>query len=61
MHTNLKGRIFNRGGTSYLVLQERSESPQWLRVRALNQSREVSEMRIEEVQRFFPGIAATNS
>lgn len=58
MYTNLKGRIFNRGGTSYLVLQERSPTPGWLRVRALTPDREILEMRIDDVLKYFPEIPA---
>ncbi len=55
MHTNLKGRIFSNEGVSYLVLQEESESPDWLRVRVLDPTRRVERMRAEDVQRCVTG------
>jgi hypothetical protein len=51
VHTQLKGRIFSTEGVSYLVLQEETESPDWLRVKALNPRQEVRRMSIEEVRR----------
>ena len=51
MHTHLKGRIFSAEGTSYLVLTEPGERPEWLRVKALNAARTVHDMRSDEVER----------
>lgn len=60
MHTHLKGRIFNTEGVSYLVLQEESASPDLLRVKALNPSKHVREMRAEDVRRHLPEFATRN-
>lgn len=51
MHTHLKGRIFSTEGTSYLVLSEPGQDPEWLRVKALNATRTVHAMRSAEVER----------
>jgi hypothetical protein len=51
VHTHLKGRIFSAEGTSYLVLSEPSERPEWLRVKALNAQRTVQDMHSEEIAR----------
>lgn len=51
VHTQLKGRIFSTEGVSYLVLQEESESPEWLKVKSLNPKPEVRRMHADEVRR----------
>jgi hypothetical protein len=51
VHTHLKGRIFSAEGTSYLVLSETQERPEWLRVKALNAQRTVQDMHSEEIER----------
>ncbi len=51
VNTHLKGRIFHAQGTSYLVLWEATDRPEWLRVKALNRQRTVLDMRAEEVER----------
>lgn len=61
VHTNLKGRIFNSEGVSYLVLQEESESPEWLRVRVLDHSKRVERMRAEDVQRCVAGVQSRSA
>ena len=53
VHTHLKGRIFNAAGTSYLVLSQPGERPEWLKVKALNAARTVHDMHSEEVERLL--------
>ncbi len=53
MNTHLKGRIFNAEGTSYLVLWEAPDRPEWLRVKALNSQRTVLDMRAEQIERYL--------
>lgn len=55
MNTHLKGRIFNAEGTSYLVLWEAPDRPEWLRVKALNSQRTVLDMHVEEVEKYLIG------
>jgi hypothetical protein len=50
VHTHLKGRIFRAEGTSYLVLSEPGQDPDWLRVKALNAERTVRDMHSAEVE-----------
>jgi len=52
VHTHLKGRIFSTQGVSYLVLQEESESPEWLKVKSLNGRPKVQQMHAEKVRRY---------
>ena len=56
MHTQLKGRIFNNAGVSYLVLHDEDESPEWVQVRALTPSKRVERMRADDVLQHFPDL-----
>jgi hypothetical protein len=54
VHTHLKGRIFSAEGVSYLVLQEESESTEWLRVKSLSRERTVRRMHADEIEKLLP-------
>ena len=56
VHTHLKGRIFSKGGISYLVLHEDAGSPDWVHVKPLTPNRQVERVRIDEVLSCVPGL-----
>lgn len=49
MNTDLKGRIVKLEDTSYLILHEDDESPEWLRIKALGPQPTVYRMRRTEL------------
>lgn len=49
MNTDLKGRIVRLADTSYLILHEEDESPEWLRIKALGPRPTVYRMRRTEL------------
>jgi len=61
VHTHLKGRIFSRGGISYLVLHEDAESPDWVHVKSLTPNRRVERVRIDDVLNCMPGLQRTRA
>ncbi len=54
MNNHLKGRIIQRDGVSYLVLQDNDTSAEWLRVKTVGPKPEVLRMRREDVLRCLP-------
>jgi hypothetical protein len=57
MHSQLKGQVFRKGSTSYLVLERDVESAEWFWVRAINPARERMRMHRDEIAGSLVSVA----
>jgi len=61
-NTQLQGQVFNRDGVNYLVLDDNDWSASTLRVKAIDATRAISEMKLENiVESVFGGSGAPES
>jgi len=56
MYTQLMGRVFNKSGMSYLVLNHDGDSVDWLWVRTVNAQRQLVRMHRDEIMSCLPEL-----
>jgi len=61
MYTQLKGTLFNKSGTSYLVLNCDGEAAEWFWVRTVNPARELLRMHRDDILKCLPALNAAST
>jgi hypothetical protein len=57
VNNHLKGRIVSVDGMSYLILQEKGEASEWVRVKSVDAKRRIVEMRASVIEGLLPAYS----
>jgi hypothetical protein len=61
MYTQLKGMLFNRSGTSYLILNGDGDAAEWFWVRTVNPSRQLLRMHRDDILSCLPELQTSGA